>query len=252
LTNGVRDGYGTLVPPTNPFDRREVLSRRGGPVKEPLSCDRIVTEALSLMSKDGLDAMSLRKVAMALDTGPASLYPYVGDLRGLWALVLDRALESVDTTGGRRRGWKERLMALLRSYLMVLLSQPGLARIAISGPAIGPNTMRIIDAVLALLDEGGFDRATAAWAVDLLLLYVTGIAAEQSHGHDPTGHGSPIAEAITRASATEYPHLSAARGDLLGGDGADRFSWAVDVLLRGMRQTRPAGARRGGARSRTR
>ncbi len=79
----------------NPFATREVKSRRGGKVKEPLSRDRIVDEALVLLGRNGLDGMSLRAVAAALETGPASLYAYLDGLDSLRALVLDRALERV-------------------------------------------------------------------------------------------------------------------------------------------------------------
>src|SRR5580693_4828249 len=100
----------------DPFENRDVLSRRGGPSKEPLSRDRIVSEALGLLTREGLEGMSLRKVAAALDTGPASLYAYVDDLQSLQALVLDRALAAVDIRGAKRRGWRERLKSVLESY----------------------------------------------------------------------------------------------------------------------------------------
>ena len=230
----------------NPFERPEVLSRRGGPIKEPLSRERIVTEALRLLTKEGPEGMSLRRVATALETGPASLYAYVGDLSGLRALVLDRALAAVDVGGARRRGWRERLKAVLLSYVTVLLRHPGLAQLAMPASAVGPNAMRILDTLLRLLQEGGLDRATAAWAVDLLLLYGTAIAVEQSRGHEPLDGGGPIVRAVHGASATEYPHVHAARAELLTGEGPERFSWAVDVLVSGVLQCPVPGGRSGG------
>ena len=74
----------------NPFEAPDVESRRGGPVKQPLSRDAIVAEALRQITTNRLKGMSLRKVAAALDTGPATLYAYVQDLDELYALVLDR------------------------------------------------------------------------------------------------------------------------------------------------------------------
>jgi len=56
--------------------------------------------------------------------------------------------------------------------------------------AAGPNALRIIEALLGLLGEAGVEQATAAWAVDLITLYVTAIAAEQSQRRrqpDPLG-----------------------------------------------------------------
>jgi AcrR family transcriptional regulator len=236
----------------NSFQAREVTSRRGGPVKRPLSREIIVSEALSLLTREGLEGMSLRKVAAALDTGPASLYAYVDDLQALRALVLDRALANVDVRGARHRGWRERLMSLLGSYLRVLFQSPGVAQLAMSTVAVGPSALRIIETLLGLLEEAGVDRATSAWAVDLIVLYVTAIAAEHSHGLDPADPEGTVARAIVGASVLEYPRVHAAREQLLSGGGKERFAWAIEVLLGGILQTSrsPVGAKRARARKR--
>lgn len=229
----------------NPFQAPEVTSRRGGPAKEPLSRDVIVTAALELLRRDGAEGMSLRKVASALDTGPASLYVYVENLQELQALVLDRALAEVKTDGARGRGFQQRITALLSSYLQVLGGTPGLADLALSTIAAGPNALRITEALLGHLDEGGVDPATAAWAVDLLTLYVTAVAAEQSHR--PAGEGAlgPIARVIGAVSPQEYPRIFAAREELLSGPG--RVSWALEAILTGILQTPRANPRSPGA-----
>jgi len=224
----------------NPFEARHVESRRGGPVKPPLSREAIVMEALRQVTSEGLKGMSLRKVAAALDTGPASLYAYVNDLDELHALVLDRALAKVKVAGDKGAGWRERLLRVLGSYARVLSASPGLAQLAFGTMAVGPNALRITEAVLALLDEGGVDRATGAWAVDLLLLYVTAIVAEHTsdaNNLDPAAPDSPVARAVAGVSEPDYPHIYAARAHLLSGTADERFAWAVDVLLRGILQT---------------
>lgn len=218
----------------NPFEAREVRSRRGGRVKEPLSREAVVTEALRLLTNDGLEGVSLRKVALALDTGAASLYAYVDDLRSLYALMLDRALADVDVSGGKHRDWQEKIKAVLWSYGTVLFSNRGLAQLALGTIAFGPNALRMVDALLGFLTEGGVDASVAAWSVDLLLLYVTAIAAERSESGDPSDPSGPLALALARASKETHPHLHAARDSLLTGDGEARFSFAVDVLLDGI------------------
>lgn len=223
----------------DPFRAREVTSRRGGPAKQPLSRDAIVTEALNLLAREGLEGMSLRKVAAALDTGPASLYAYVENLQELRALVLDRALADVKTEGARGQDWRARLTTLLTSYLRVLSDTPGLAQLAMNTLAAGPNALRIIEALLGLLEEAGVNGQTAAWAVDLLSLYVTAIASEQSQRRDQPDPLGSIARAIGAVSAQEYPRIHAVREELLAGPG--RFVWAIEALLKGILETpRPA------------
>jgi AcrR family transcriptional regulator len=226
---------------SNPFQPRAVRSRRGAPAKPALSQDAIVSAALGLLVREGPEGMSLRKVASALDTGAASLYAYVEGLEELQALVCDRGLSAVKTARSRKLGWREQLVALLDSYLLVLLGTPGLAQLALKTIAIGPNALRILEAQLALLAAGGIDRGTAAWASDLLLLYVTAIAAEQTERRKRSDPLGPVARVMETISGADYPSIFAAREELLSG-GPSRARWAIDVLLEGIRKTpRPAG-----------
>lgn len=219
-------------------------------MKQPLSRDAIVLEALRQLTTDGLKGMSLRKVATALETGPASLYAYVEDLDELYALVLDRALAKVKIRGAAGAGWRARLLNVLQSYAQVLSASPGLAQLAFGTVAVGPNALRITETLLALLEEGGIDGATGAWAVDLLILYVTAIVAEHANGVDPTAPGGAVAQAVARASEHDYPHIYAARAHLLSGTAEERFAWAVDVLLRGIpKAQRPPSTERARAAS---
>jgi len=232
----------------DPFEGRKVRSRRGGPVKAPLTRDLVVNEALRQLKQDGLAGMSLRKVALALDTGPASLYAYVDDLDALHALVLDRALADVDVSGGKHRAWQEKVKSVLSSYARILFTNRGLAQLAFGKIAVGPNALRMLDALLGFLDEGGVARPVAAWSVDLLVLYVTAIAAERG-GRDDTEDIEPVLQALARASSDTYPHVHAVREELVSGEGEARFSWTIDVLLKGIvAAPRP---RRAEARSRS-
>jgi AcrR family transcriptional regulator len=241
LTNGVRDDYHSSMAARNPFEARPVQSRRGGPVKQPLSRDAIVTEALRQLMSNGIEGMSLRKVAAALETGPATLYAYVEDVRELQALILDQALAKVAVRPAANTSWRARLQRLLESYARVLGACPGLAQLALGTIAVGPNALRITEALLALLEEGGVDSATGAWAVDLLMLYVNAIMAERGGGADPADPKGFVARALEAVAERDYPHVHAARVQLLSGTGEERFAWALEVFLEGILRTpRPA------------
>ncbi len=94
---------------------------------------------------------------------------------------------------------------MLESYGRVLMATPGLAQLALSTIAAGPNSLRVIEALLEALEEGGLDSGTAAWAVDLFLLYVTAISAEQGQ-RDPAS--SPTGQHHSRAFGSVVPRLS--------------------------------------------
>jgi AcrR family transcriptional regulator len=232
LTNRVREEYRLPVPHRDPFGAAEVESRRRA-AKPLLSRDAIIEEALrQITSGDG--TMSLRKIAKALDTGPASLYAHVNDLSELQALVLDRVLGAVKVDEANSGSWRDRLEELLRSYTEVLMSSPAVALMAVRTTAVGPNALRIAEALLELLAEAGVDQANAAWAIDMLTMFATAVAAEHAHGSDAGAPDGPVAQAINRAPANEYPRIHAARNEIMSGTGEERFAWSVDVLIHGI------------------
>lgn len=221
-----------------PKQERKIISRRARPAKAPLSREAIVSTALGLLAQDGLDGLSLRKVAAALDTGPASLYVYVSNLTDLKSQMLNHALGQValQPVGA---DWHTQLRAVLHSYMDVLQAHPGLAHVAMAPILPGTNMWRILENLVALLIEGGIDTQAAAWGVDLLTLYVTAIAAEE-YNRQRFGEGmGRMREALGRLEAGDFPHLVAMADALLWGLGVERFDWALEVMISGLRHAKP-------------
>ncbi len=192
--------------------------------------------ALELLKNQGIDGLRLRTVAAALDTGAASLYAYVDDASALQALVLDRALGAVNVRGVKG-GWRACVRSLLGSYVKVLADTPGLGQLALNTIAVGPNMLRIYESLLRLFQEGDIDRGRAAWAVDLVLLYCTAIAAEHGNGLNPGDPEGPLVPALRGASEDDFPLIHASCDELLAGTGEERVSWCIDVMLNGVLQT---------------
>lgn len=211
-------------------------SRRERPAKPALSRMGIVEAALAILRDEGLEKVTMRRIAGALDTGPSSLYVYVRDTADLHAQILDALLAPL--TAGPPAGltWQAQLGALLTRYRDVLFAYPEIARMTLVTQPSGPHYLALVDAVLGLLQAGGVAGREAAWAVDLLLLYATATAAEQSTRRgspQAAGEFSALASAITSADAGTFPHIARLGDDLLSG-GSARFEWGLDVLLSGV------------------
>jgi AcrR family transcriptional regulator len=218
-----------MTSPTTPR-----ASRRERPAKPPLNRPGIIEAALRILREEGLGKVTMRRIAAALDTGPASLYVYVRDTEDLHAQVLDALLAPVGATP-RGQGWRDTLKGLLRRYMDVLLAYPELARMAMSTPASGPHYLRLTDQILGLLLEGGASDHSAAWAVDLLLLYATAHAAE--HGAwkasaRAQAEMTALASAVLDADPGVYPHVARLSKSLMAG-GPPRLDWSLDLLISG-------------------
>ncbi|MFC8078179.1 TetR/AcrR family transcriptional regulator [Streptomyces sp. NPDC057307] len=212
-------------------------SRRERPAKPALSHQGIVEAAVRIMRTEGLRRVTMRRLAKELDTGPASLYVYVASTAELHAAILEEFLGAVDLRPVTVRGdWRERLASVLISYTRVLFEHPTLAHSALVARPSGANYLALVEAVLALLDEGGVPGDQAAWGVDVLLQVATATAAEQStraEDTDARDDHNALARTLREVSADTHPRIAALADDLVSGTPRERLSWMFRTVVNG-------------------
>jgi len=220
-------------------------SRRERPAKPALSRDAIVAAALEIARSEGVEALSMRRVASALDTGPASLYVYVADRRELQELVFDAAIGTIQIDPIDPARWREQLKELARRMVKMMSEDfPGMAIVAMSHIPSGDNAMRGVEAMLTLLKAGGASDEAAGYAADLVSLYVTAIAYEESLYRklysDPEHEQREVAKLTERFASLDperFPTMAAVGPAMTRGDGAERFELGLDVLINGLLST---------------
>lgn len=219
---------------------RPVISRRERPAKPALTREGIVAIAVKVMRAEGLDRVTMRRLAQELDTGPASLYVYLANTAELHAAMLEQLLGQVDLSPVTAPGdWRDRLMQILSSYTSILFEQPGLAQSVLVTRPSGPAYLSLVEAILALLSVGAVPPARAAWAVDILLHFATSTAAEQGTRHRAAGteeEEDAVAAALREAPADSFPQIAALGAELMSGEGPDRLIWGFSVLISGITQ----------------
>jgi AcrR family transcriptional regulator len=220
-------------------------SRRDRPAKPALSREAIVEAGLAIVRDEGIDALTMRRLAQELDTGPASLYVYVANRDELWRLLFDAAIAAVETEPTEPERWREQLHGLASRMVHVMGEQyPGIARLAMAHIPSGENAMRITESMLSLLRAGGVSEQSAAYAADLLTTYINAIVYEHSvyrmvH-EDPEyelHEVAQIAERFASLSPERYPTLAALGPRLTYGDGDERFALGLDILVNGLLAT---------------
>jgi AcrR family transcriptional regulator len=218
------------------------VSRRDRPAKAPLSREAVVATGMRIMREDGLERLTMRRLAAELDTGPASLYVYVDNMAELHGALLDELLSEVALPPVAADGWRDAVVAVLIDYTRTLLAHPSLARSVLTLHPSGPHYLRLIDCVLGLLGAGGVPSRAAAWGVDPLLQLATATAAEQGTRRESPEEGGEMQHlraAVEEAEASEYPNIARARDDLFSGTGEQRLRWNFDCLLAGLSATAP-------------
>lgn len=217
-----------------------VRSRRERPAKPALTREGIIDAAMRVMQEQGVEKLTMRRIATALDTGPASLYVYVRSTTEIHALLIDRLLTDLDLTWSGRGSWHKRLHRLLVEYVALLARHPGLARSALVTWPQGEHYLDLVELVLRLLVAGGAPAARAGWGVDVLLQQATAMAAEYgTRGQaDHAQSAEEFRDFLLSAPPERHPTLTEVGIEaMFGGERGERRDWAIHALIAGVAAT---------------
>jgi AcrR family transcriptional regulator len=232
------------VPNPLPHRRRTHPRQRHGRIA--LSRDAILDAATTVLDAEGLDAVTMRRVAEVLGTGPASLYAHVQHKDDLVDAVLDRVIGEVDTSDPPDpERWAEQLKQFLRDGRATFARHQDIARASMANIPHGDNALPVVEYMLALLAAGGVPDQVAAWSADVLSLYLTATAVEESMetwsdgaaGEVDPHHHVEMERFMRSLDPARFPHIVALAGPLTTGDRDARFEFGLDMLMRGIAST---------------
>jgi AcrR family transcriptional regulator len=228
-----------FTPPFDDQDRRAQLTRA-----------RVVAEALAVIAKDGVQALTMRSLAARLGVVPGALYHHVRNKEQLHDLVLDDILAEVDCHLDPSLAWTERLKVLAHRLRVVLEQHPGVAGILKTRDPLGPHSLALAEAFLSALQAAGFGDREAGLAFFLLVDYTIGFAVSspptsinEQRVRDPATRGQ-LHRFFRSLPPERFPAL-VALGEHVWLDNRDeRFTAGLDLLVDGLEQARRSPHRR--------
>ncbi|MER7281311.1 TetR/AcrR family transcriptional regulator [Dactylosporangium sp. NPDC000244] len=218
--------------------------------RQPLSAEAVLSTALRLVDRDGLDALSMRRVAQELGTGAASLYAYFANKDELLEQLLDRVVGEIPLPRADVPDWKAEVKRTCFASRNVFCSHRDLVRVARANIPTGLNSLRYTEALLALLRGAGIPDRICAWAMDQMSMVIIADAVEQSI-HEELGRRTEaeaepylnqVRDYLAALPADEFPNLVALAPTMIEGSGDERFQFALDLMIDGLATyARPAG-----------
>ena len=215
----------------------------------PLTQDAILDAALRVLERDGMDGLSMCRVAEELGTGAASLYWHVRNKDELLQLLFERLSGEIELPDPDPSRWQEQLKDLGRQLRAVAHRHRDYARISLGRIPSGPTIVRFAEWLFELMTPTGVPDREIAYLGDLMSLYVGAYAFEESLGPaSPTGEAVPpeqimemFRDYLLSVPADTFPHVHRAVGHLFGGDADERFEFGMDVIVKGIEAyARPA------------
>lgn len=181
---------------------RSGSGRRPGP-RAGLDVDRIVAAAVELADREGLAAVTMRRLAADLGVGAMTLYTHVPGKGELVDLMYDSVLGEVypDPPSGE---WRDRLTTVARENWDLFVRHPWAANLGTGRPILGPHLMRKYDLELAAVDGLGLSEVDMDLVITLIGGFVRGSVASL-HDQAAAQHSSGLTDDQWWA-ATE-PHV---------------------------------------------
>ncbi|MFD0688914.1 TetR/AcrR family transcriptional regulator [Actinomadura fibrosa] len=219
--------------------------RRPAPARQPLTQDLIVETAVRVLDTEGLDAVTMRRVAQELGTGPASLYAHVSGKDELRELMLDRVAAEIRLPEPDPARWQEQLKELATEIRRVWTAHRDIAKVSMGGIPTGPHLLAVAEVQLELMRAGGVPPRIAGLAVDTLGMFIDADAIEDTiytartpPGEDPweyfRGHFEEITAYFRALPADRFPNIVGMVDELTSPSGDERFQFGLDILVRGI------------------
>ncbi len=230
---------------------------RRGP-KPTLTVELIVEAATAVADAEGVEAVSMRRVAEQLQVGTASLYTYVTAKDELIALMVDESIARDPLPHTLPGDWREKFAAWARADWHDYRAHPWVIQLVSSAPALGPGAMAWIDSALSVLEGTGLGAPEKFAAISCVDAYVRGQARKAVEDGEPSwqeGHDVFLAEHV---DWRDYPAMMRLGGPGRTFDREAEFELGLQCLLDGIeeRMARAGGAensdRTGSARPRDR
>jgi len=223
------------------------MSRRSEQASEErrgrLTRARVLDAAIDLADRDGIAAVSMRRLAQELGVEAMSLYTHVRSkddlLDGMADAVVARVAPPV-----RPGAWLMTLRATVLAARRELLRHPWSARVIETRAAPGPATIAYMDRIARILREGGFSADLAHHALHVLGSRVMGFSQDLFDDKAEVDPGE--AAAFAEQLAGRYPNIAAIalaashEGGLGGCDDDIEFAFGLDLILEGLEARRVA------------
>ncbi|HEY6738142.1 MAG TPA: TetR/AcrR family transcriptional regulator C-terminal domain-containing protein [Actinopolymorphaceae bacterium] len=222
-----------------------MASRRRRGQRVGLTRERVLDAALALVDREGLAALSMRRLGAELGVEAMTLYHHVANKAALLDGLVERIFTFAEPPLREDTPWREAVRAYARALHTILLRHPAAVPLVASRPALTTHNLELMEASLTVLHADGFSPRESFDIVYAVTAFTVGYAATRigtgerssaSGGFSPPGR----ARYLPKIDPDRYPLLAQA---LAGRDADDEdagFDYALDAMLSGFSSGRDA------------
>lgn len=209
------------------------MTRRG-----PLTRTEIVRQALVLAETEGIDKLSLHKIAAAVGVRTMSLYNHVDDKTDVLDAMADVILSGISVPDLEELSWEDGMRALARSFRAGALEYPRSASLVLTRRLNAPAAMPVVEAALRVLNRAGLEGAVAVHVLRAVIAFLIGTLSREV-GFAPTYAGAiPGVTAMREQELIDggLPAVAAAASELAVCDHEAEMEFGLEMLVDAIRR----------------
>lgn len=207
--------------------------RRRRPAGLPLDRARIVSAGLGIVDAEGVDALSIRRLAVELRVSPMAVYWHVRDKAELLDLIGEAVLDSIvvpPVTGD----WREDLRAVHRAMLDGVLRHPDTADLMIGRARYGPSGIAMFEHLLGILRDAGLGPVEAFDAYQALYLFLLGYIASARRSPEFREAQRAGVGYLRSLDPDDFPGIAAVSPTIGLRSPAETFEVGLDIVIEGI------------------
>jgi AcrR family transcriptional regulator len=212
----------------------------GVELREPLSRERILRMALSLADAGDIEAISMRKIALALGVQAMSLYNHVVNKDDILDGIVDLAIGEIEVPD-LSADWKDAMRRRSISAHEMLLRHPWAAIVIMSRVNVGSANLRYVDATIGCLVNAGFSWVNADRIWNALDSHIYGFTLQElKFPFQPAEYPDAAKGGLPLIPAEKYPYMNAMTHQIIDReyDGISCFEFGLEIILDGLDRLR--------------
>lgn len=219
--------------------------RFGPHSRDKIDREYVVSAALCIVDRTGLDSLSIRSLAASIDRDPMTVYRYLPTKEALLDAIAESVLGPLVTVDATDPDWQGQLRVFARHYRELALEHPKTVILLATRPKATPlglgttGSLKSLESVLALMITAGFTAPEALSTYRLLKSFLRGhmLSETQEMTENPDETGDRLSLALRRLPVDEFPLLSTLPPLITEYDGAHELERGLDVLFAGLART---------------
>jgi len=194
--------------------------------KPQLSREKIVSAALQIADQDGLDAVSLRRIARSLGVHVTSLYNHIPTKEAVLAEMMKALVAEARLPVGKMN-WRDWVRGCAASFRALAKKHPGAFQLFQRSAAQGEQAVASLESAIAAFRADGFDLHATQCAIKTTNVAILGLVLDDmAHLQQPGTQTD-----LSNLPAEEFPHINEL---LQAGDALDAVDYLLETLIDGM------------------